>query len=220
MKHPFDNQNQITEIYRQRAKDYNASGIRGLEPWRKKAVSALELKRGDVVIDIGCGTGLNFAPLQKAIGPEGKIIGVDLTDAMLDQARRRVAKHGWKNVELVHSDAGSYIFPGRVNGIIATFALSFVPDKAIVIQKGSQALSPGGKWVVLDMSWPEGWPLWLTRGLFFLSAWGITKDMIQRHPWQTIWKAMGKHLIHMERNSFWGGFFYLATGERPQSRFN
>jgi ubiquinone/menaquinone biosynthesis C-methylase UbiE len=110
------------------------------------------LKRGDLVVDIGCGTGLNFVPLQEAVGPEGKIIGVDLTDAMLDQARQRISEHGWKNVELVQSDAGHYTFPDHVDGIISVFALSFIPDSASVIQNGSIALSPSRMWVVLDMA--------------------------------------------------------------------
>jgi demethylmenaquinone methyltransferase/2-methoxy-6-polyprenyl-1,4-benzoquinol methylase len=54
-------------------------------PDRKRAVRALNLQRGDTVVDIGCGTGLNFPLLQGAIGPEGTIVGVDLTDAMLSQ---------------------------------------------------------------------------------------------------------------------------------------
>src|SRR5260221_8780385 len=81
----------IADIYRQQAKGYDASGICGLEPWREKAVQRLDLQSGDLVVDMGCGTGLNFALLQAAVGPEGRIIGVDLTDAMLDHARQRVA---------------------------------------------------------------------------------------------------------------------------------
>jgi demethylmenaquinone methyltransferase/2-methoxy-6-polyprenyl-1,4-benzoquinol methylase len=127
------NQADIIDSYRRRAKCYDASGIRSLEPWRKEAVKRLHVGRGDLVVDVGCGTGLNFALLQKAIGPEGRIIGVDLTDAMLDQARQRVVQHSWKNVDLVQCDASSYVFSGRVDGIISTFALTFVPDGGHVI---------------------------------------------------------------------------------------
>jgi demethylmenaquinone methyltransferase/2-methoxy-6-polyprenyl-1,4-benzoquinol methylase len=210
-----ENQEQMIDIYRQRAKSYDTSGISGLEPWRKQAVHTLNLKRGDLVVDIGCGTGLNFMPLQEAVGPAGKIIGVDLTDAMLDQARQRVSEHGWQNVELVQSDAAQYAFPDHVDGIISVFALSFIPDSARVIQNGSKALARGRKWVVLDMAWPDGWPLWLRHGLFFLSSWGITGDVIQRRPWQTVWQTMEQTLIDVERKPFWMGFFYLASGTQP-----
>ncbi len=213
------NQAQIIDIYRQRAKNYDASSISSLETWRKEAVKMLNLKRGDLVVDIGCGTGLNFALVHEAIGPEGRIIGVDLTDAMLDYARLRVAEHGWKNVELVQSDASQYEFPIQVDGIISTFALTFIPDGERVIQKGCRALAPGGRWVVLDMAWPNGWPLWWRHLLFFLRlpSYGITSDVVQRRPWEAIWRTMEQHLFNVARKQFWMGFFYLASGEQPLS---
>ena len=208
------NQEQVVDIYRKRAKSYDSSGISGLESKRREAVNMLNLKRGDLVIDIGCGTGLNFALLQAAIGPEGKIIGVDLTDAMLDQARQRVTDHGWKNVELVQSDATQYEFPTQVDGIISTFALTFIPDCEIVVQNGCMALASRRKWVALDMAWPAGWPLWWRSVLFFLPSYGITADVIQRRPWELVHQTMKQHLIDVVRKPFWMGFFYLASGQQ------
>ncbi len=210
------NQAQIIDTYRKRAKGYDASGISSLETWRKEAVKLLNLERGDLVVDMGCGTGLNFALVQEAIGPEGRIIGVDLTDAMLDLARLRVAEHGWKNVELVQSDATQYEFPTQVDGIISTFALTFVPDCERVIQNGCRALAPGRQLVVLDMAWPTGWWLGWQRLLFFLPIYGITPDVVQRRPWQTVWRTMEGHLVDVVRKQFWMGFFYLACGKQPK----
>lgn len=211
-----ENHEQMINLYRKQAKGYDTSGISGLEPWRKKAVQVLNLKHGDLVIDVGCGTGLNFLFLQEAIGPEGKIVGVDLTDGMLDRARQRIAQNSWKNIELVQNDAAQYVFPSQVDGIISTFALSFIPDCTRVIQNGAEALSPGRKWVVLDMAWPDGLPLWLRHGLFFLRSWGITEDVIQRRPWKMVWQTMRRQLADLERKQFWLGFFYLASGMRPR----
>jgi ubiquinone/menaquinone biosynthesis C-methylase UbiE len=210
------NQAHIIDIYRRRAKGYDASGISSLETRRKEAVKLLHVGRGDLVVDVGCGTGLNFALLQEAIGPEGRIIGIDLTDAMLDQARQRVAQHGWKNVELVQSDAAQYAFPARVDGILSTFALTFIPDGARVIQNGCRALAPGRQWVVLDMAWPDGWPQWLRHMLFFLPSYGITADVVQRRPWQTVREAMEQHLADVVRKQFWMGFFYLTSGRQSR----
>jgi len=206
---------EVIDIYRKRAKGYDASGIAGLESWRKEAVQLLNLKPGDQVVDIGCGTGLNFALLEEAVGPEGKIVGVDLTDAMLDQARQRADKQGWKNIELVQSDAVQYEFPPQVGGIISAFALTFIPDCARVIHNGSQALAPGRMWVVLDMAWPAALPLWGRHILFFLSSYGITSDVIQHRPWELVHQAMSQHLVDVTRKHFWLGFFYLASGRRP-----
>ncbi len=208
----------LIALYQKQAKDYDQSGIQGLDALRRAAVKRLDLKRGDLVVDIGCGTGLNFPWLQEAIGPEGRIIGVDLTDAMLEQARRRVAKAGWKNVELVQADAASYAFPAQVNGMLATFALTFIPQAQLVIQNGCRALAPSGRWVVLDMAWPAAWPVWFHPLLFFLhlSRYGITGEVVRRRPWQTVWSTMQQSLAEVERQPFWMGFFYLAWGKQPQ----
>lgn len=213
---PSGSQARLIERYRRRAKGYDASGILALEPWRQEAVKLLQVRRGDLVVDVGCGTGLNFAPLQSAIGPEGRIIAVDLTDAMLDQARRRVARHGWTNVDLVQGDAAHYAFPDRVDGIISTFALTFVPDCARVIGNGCRALAPERRWVVLDMAWPKGWPLWLRHLLPLLPAYGITADVVRRRPWQAVQEAMDLHLTDVVRKQLWLGFLYLTVGRQSR----
>src|SRR5919197_740369 len=94
---------EIRDLYIKRAKRYDLGlklyGLFGfrLDWYRKLAVESLALRAGDTVIDLACGTGLNFPYLQQAVGENGRIIGVDLTDAMLDQARQRVRDHGWRN---------------------------------------------------------------------------------------------------------------------------
>jgi ubiquinone/menaquinone biosynthesis C-methylase UbiE len=56
------------------------------------------LKAGDTVVDIACGTGANFSFLQEKIGSNGRIVGVDFTDAMLTKAQERVTENHWRNV--------------------------------------------------------------------------------------------------------------------------
>jgi demethylmenaquinone methyltransferase/2-methoxy-6-polyprenyl-1,4-benzoquinol methylase len=212
-----DQHERLMALYQKQAHDYDHSGIQGLEPFRREAVKRLHLKHGDLVVDIGCGTGLNFPWLQEAVGPQGRIIGVDLTEAMLEVARRRCAEAGWKNVDLVHADAASYAFPALVNGILSTFALTFIPPAPLVIQNGCRALAPGARWVVLDMAWPTRWPVWFYHLLFFLrlSRYGITADVVRRGPWQAVWTTMQQSLAEVERQPFWLGFFYLAWGQQP-----
>lgn len=209
---------EVKDIYRKRAKRYDFTAnlyyLMGFREWaiRKKAVKALNLKPGDTAVEIGCGTGLNFPLLQKAIGPTGRIIGVDLTDAMLAQARKRVADKGWSNVELVQSDAAEYRFPGDVNGILSTFAITLVPEYDAVIQHGAQALAPGGRWVVADFKMSGGW---LARRLvpFLLLVtrpFGVRLEMADRHPWESI----EKHLGNVSLKELFLGFAYVASGEK------
>jgi ubiquinone/menaquinone biosynthesis C-methylase UbiE len=61
------------------------------------------LTAGETVIDVACGTGLTFALIEDLIGPDGRVIGIDLSPEMLSQARERVAANGWRNVTLIES---------------------------------------------------------------------------------------------------------------------
>lgn len=206
----------LIDLYRRRAKRYDFTAnlyyLLGFREWkyRKKAVAALALRPGDTVVEIGCGTGLNFGLFESAIGPDGKIIGIDLTDAMLDGAHARVAREGWSNVELVQCDAGQYEFPSKVDGIISTFALTLVPEFDEVIRRGAQALSPGRRWVVADLKMPTNafrhfYPLLLPM----FRPFGVTLDLADRHPWESI----EKHLKNTAVENFFLGFTYIASGE-------
>jgi demethylmenaquinone methyltransferase/2-methoxy-6-polyprenyl-1,4-benzoquinol methylase len=152
----------IVQIYKKRAENYDITanlyylfGFRE-QAYRHMAVQSLNLEDGDTVIEIACGTGMNFKLLQEKVGPEGQIIGVDITPEMLAKARQRVDQNGWENVELVRSDASSYQFPDRVDGIISTFAITLIPDFDEVIKRGAEVLNTGSRFVVLDFKSPIG----------------------------------------------------------------
>ena len=159
----------LIETYRKKAKHYDVTSRLYPAPGypqrtqRLRALRALRLSPGDTVVDVACGTGLNFSMLQDAIGPTGRIVGIDLTDAMLDRARARVAVNGWGNVHLEQADAAEFDFPGDVDAILSTYALSQVPECAQVIAHGAAALAGGGRWAVLDLKVPARTPRWLSH---------------------------------------------------------
>jgi len=121
-------------------------------------VEDLRLDAGDAVVEIGCGTGLNFPLLQEKIGPAGQIIGVDLTPAMLKKARLRVQHRGWPNVTFVNEDAAAFSFPSSVDDVFSTFAPTLVPEYDAVIRNAAAALAPGKRMVVLDFKRSDRWP--------------------------------------------------------------
>ncbi len=159
----------LIETYRKKAKHYDVTSrfypVPGYpqRAQRLRAVQALGLRPGDSVVDIACGTGLNFSLIEQLIGPEGRIVGVDLTDAMLAQAEQRIEANGWSNVSLVQADAAEFDFPTKVDAILSTYALSHVPECGDVIAHGAAALSRGGRWVVLDLKVPDNAPRWLAQ---------------------------------------------------------
>jgi ubiquinone/menaquinone biosynthesis C-methylase UbiE len=211
------NKKQIAGLYRKRAGHYDWSanfyyliGIREFA-YRRIAVEALKLGTGDTVVEIGCGTGLNFKILRNCVGSEGKIIGVDLTAEMLSAAKRRIERNQWTNIELVQCDADAYTFPEHVDGIISTFAITLVEAYDKIIKRGAAALAPGKRLVVLDFKMPANWPMWLVKFFVILTCpFGVTLDLADRHPWESI----GRYLDLKALKSFYFGAIYVAAGEK------
>jgi ubiquinone/menaquinone biosynthesis C-methylase UbiE len=185
---------------------------------RLRTVQALGLRPGASVVDVACGTGLNFSLLEKAIGPGGRIVGVDLTDAMLDQARERIKTNGWDNISLVQSDAVEYEFPAQVDAILSTYALSQVPECAAVIAHGAAALSAGGRWAVLDLKVPDRTPGWLTQlGTASVRPFAAIDEWMMRRPWEAIRGAMQEELAHVSWTELFFGTAFLAAGSRRRA---
>ena len=138
------------------------------------------------------------------------VSAVDLTDAMLAQARQRVEQAGWKNVELVRSDAVAYVFPQDVDGIISTYALTLSANYEQVIAKGAQALKAGRRWVVLDFKAPKAWPQWLVKiGMFLIRPFGGSLEMVDRHPWE----LFPRYLENVHLQNLYLGIAYIVSGE-------
>jgi SAM-dependent methyltransferase len=167
------------------------------------------------VVDIACGTGLNFSLIEQAIGPDGRIIGVDLTDAMLAEARHRIETNGWSNISLVQADAAEFGFPTKVDGILSTYALTHLPECGDVIAHGAAALSPGGRWAVLDLKVPDNAPRWLAQpGIALARRFGSVDEWIVRRPWEAIRAAMRDSLADLSWTELFFGTAFLAAGSR------
>ena len=211
----------LIETYRKKAKHYDITSRLYPAPGypqqaqRLRAVQALRLRPGATVIDIACGTGLNFPLIEKLIGPEGRIVGVDLTDAMLDRAQTRIGTNGWSNISLVQADAVDFDFPAGVDAILSTYALTQVPDCAEVIADGAAALSAGGRWVVLDLKVPAGVPRRLAQlGTAVVRPFASIDQWIARRPWEAIRVAMQEELTDFSWTELLFGTAFLAAGQR------
>jgi ubiquinone/menaquinone biosynthesis C-methylase UbiE len=214
-------QERLIKVYRKKAKHYDITTRLYPVPGypqpaqRRLAVQALGLRAGDSVVDIACGTGLNFPLIEEVIGPDGRLIGVDLTDAMLTRAEDRIETNGWTNIDLVQADAVDFDFPTEVDAILSTYALSQVPECAEVIAHGSAALSEGGRWVVLDLKVPGNTPGWMAQiGTALVRPFASIDEWIMRQPWETIRAAMREELADPSWTELFFGTAFLAAGSR------
>lgn len=177
---------------------------------RTAAIAALELLPGSHVLDIGCGTGLNFAPLQKRIGPTGTITGVDASPQMLEQARVRADDNGWDNVTLINADAtavdlaqlGSQPF----DAAISTYALSLMTKWRDGLDTMIAATRAGGEVAVVDMQKPTGAAaVWTPLARLACRLGGSD---IAAHPWT----AMPPRLDELRSMSVRGGHIQIRIG--------
>jgi demethylmenaquinone methyltransferase/2-methoxy-6-polyprenyl-1,4-benzoquinol methylase len=186
----------------------------GYDRLRVDAVAALALRPGDTVLEIGCGTGANFQLLQEKIAPKGRIIGIDLTRAMLDEAERRLRAAGWTNVELVHCPAKVYRFPEQgLDGVLSAFALTLEPDYDAIIAAAAGALRSERRFAIADMKLAQGWRLvFLPFLLLIVRPFAVSLKLAPRHPWE----SMARHLEGLEMTEHLGGYLYVASTAAPR----
>jgi tRNA A58 N-methylase Trm61 len=90
--------------YYEHARSYDRdTGV--FQPYRRAVVEALPLQPGQVVLDVGCGTGLCCGLLRKKVGPDGTVIGIEESPEMAAVAREHIAREGWRNVTVVQAPA-------------------------------------------------------------------------------------------------------------------
>ncbi|MEV8274752.1 methyltransferase domain-containing protein [Microbacterium sp. NPDC077184] len=163
---------------------------------RRVGIGMLDLSPGDVVIDLGCGTGLNFPLLARAVGPEGLIVGVDRSGDMLAQARRRAQ---WLPCEvvLVEADAAEldvHALAGviaeqtgrdRADALVTTYALSVMRGGAEEAwTRAAGLVCSGGGLLVVDMQPPVG--VWRIFSPLARLACAFGGADIRLRPWRFV----------------------------------
>jgi arsenite methyltransferase len=111
-----------------------------------------ELRSGERVVDVGCGAGLDSLIAAKKVGPEGHVIGVDMTPSMLQKAREAAKEVGLENVEFREGYAEELpIVDGWADVVISNGVLNLMPDKSAALEEMSRVLKPGGRLQIGDI---------------------------------------------------------------------
>ena len=104
-----------------------------------------ELRLGERVVDVGCGAGIDSLIAAKKVGPDGRVMGVDMTPSMLEKARHAAHEAGLENVEFREGYAEAPpVDDGWADVIISNGVLNLMPDKATALQEMCRVLKSGG----------------------------------------------------------------------------
>lgn len=152
----FETKEQTRAFYNKISRVYDLLSERSEAPMRKAGMELLKAKPGESILEIGFGTGHSLVSLAKAVGPKGRVFGLDLSDKMAKITRENLAKAGLiERARIRCGDAAQLPYPaGSMDGVFMSFTLELfdTPEISKVLDECKRVLRPGGRIVVVGMS--------------------------------------------------------------------
>jgi SAM-dependent methyltransferase len=144
-----------SRTYGAAADHYQQAALSFWERFGAATVSRLRLAPGAAVLDLCCGAGASALPAAHAVGPEGRVLGIDIAAPMLELVRARAAAEGLANVEFRHGDATRTGLPdGGFDAVVCVFGVFFAPDMAAFVREMWRLTGPHG--VLAVTTWGPG----------------------------------------------------------------
>jgi len=144
-----DAQRRAAFTYNAAADFYDASPLGFWNYFGRKTIELLWLQNGSRVLDACCGAGASALPAAEFVGRKGKVIGVDVAQALLELARAKAAQRRLGNTRFELGDLLSLRFPNEsFDAAICVFGIFFVPDMAAAVQELWRCVRPGGQLAV------------------------------------------------------------------------
>ncbi len=192
--------------YRSRARIYDLELLL-FEPVRQRAIDQLRLKKGDRVLDVGCGTGLSFSALEGLVGTEGSIAGIEQSPEMLERARARAAENSWNNVALVAASVEEAAIPFAADAALFHFTHDIMRTPGALANVVSH-LRPGARIVAAGLKWAPA----RTMPLNILVWNAALRSTSTLEGLARPWSHLERLLSQLEVEQMLGGTVYVAGG--------
>lgn len=206
MAHASDNEVSIRR-YARHAAGYDASAARTM-PLRLRTIAGLGLQPGDVVLDVGAGTGLSYEPLLQAVGASGRVLAFEQSPDMFEHARRRAESAGWPNLWHTCASAERVQLPAAPSAVLFNYVHDITRSDQALHNLLSQ-VQPDARIAMAGMKY---FPWW--TGPLNLLAWLKNRPYNARpadlwHPWDKVQARCAR----FELESTQWGMGYLARGQ-------
>ena len=147
---------------------------------------------------------------MERIGSDGRLIGVDIAPKMLEYAKQKAERFGWKNVELVESDITEYEFPEKVNRVFSVGVFGYINEYDYLIKRIADNLCADGSLVIMDGKQPEGWTLCFKFILWLSRPFGVTPSYGDLCPWE----AVARYFKEITFDEIYRGAMYITSGKK------
>ncbi|MCH7999409.1 MAG: methyltransferase domain-containing protein [Chloroflexi bacterium] len=181
------------------------------QPIRRQAVARLRLEPGDVVLDVGCGTGLSFPLILARIGSEGQLVGIELSPDMMAKARERVESSDWQNVTLIESPVEEAQIPDQVDAVLFHFTHDILRSPQ-ALENVFQHVKRGGRVAAAGTKWAPWWAFPVNFYVWSLARRYVTTLEGFARPWSHLLRTVPD--LRVEPVLFGGG--YIAWGTVPK----
>jgi demethylmenaquinone methyltransferase/2-methoxy-6-polyprenyl-1,4-benzoquinol methylase len=173
-------------------------------PDRTRAVELLDLQPGDVVFDVGCGTGLCFAQLAEAVGGAGRVVGIEQSIDMLKAAQERVDAAGWSNIDVVLGSVEDVGLPWMGDAALFCFTHDVLRTRAAVDNVVSH-LRPGGRVAAVGPMWAPWWAPGMNLLIWYCTGPYVTTYEGFDEPWSHLSARVPG--LTVERQELLGRYF-------------
>lgn len=157
---------------------------------RRRSYELLQIEKGMRVADIGCGAGTAACEMAELVGPSGTVIGIDISEALVDVAKRRAARRGIK-VDLQVGDAAALPFAdGSLHAYRAERVYQHLREPAPFLNEARRVLAPGGRIILIDQDWDgvlvDSHDLASTRTIARVTSSGIVNSAVGRQYYRLL----------------------------------
>ena len=182
---PENAQDRAAFTYNAAADFFDASPLSFWNYFGRRTIELASLPSGSRILDVCCGTGASALPAAEAVGPTGKVIGVDLANELLELARRKAVQQRLGNLTFEVGDMLSLRFPTEsFDAVVCVFGIFFVPDMPRAVSELWRRIRPGGKLAMT--TWGPNF-LQPASDAFWRSIKNVRPDLFKGfNPWDRI----------------------------------